>query len=95
VEGHAVERKGRRCSTLPKHLNDQANKLAKKSLIHAIAGGHMMMGDFPFEAVKLKLMGKQVCRSPWRALESDWGYRAARTLFSEKDIVRKEDVTLI
>jgi hypothetical protein len=30
VEGHAVERKGWRRPKLPKHLNDQANKLAKK-----------------------------------------------------------------
>ncbi len=73
VEGHAVERKGRRCSTLPEHLNDQADKLAKQSLIHAIPGGHVMTGDFPFEVVKFKLSGKRVCGSPWQALESDWG----------------------
>jgi hypothetical protein len=29
VEGHAVERKDWRPSTLPEHLNDKADKLAK------------------------------------------------------------------
>ena len=38
--------------------------LQKKSLIHAIAGEHVMTGDFPFELLKLKLSGKQVCGSP-------------------------------
>jgi hypothetical protein len=95
VEGHAVERKGWRCSTLPKHLNDQSNKLAKKSLIHAIAGRHVMTGNFSFEVVGLKLLGKQVCGSPRRALEFDWGYCKAQTLFLDNDIVHKEDFTII
>jgi hypothetical protein len=84
VEGHAVERKGWGCSTLPKRLNDQANKLAKKSLIHAIAGEHVMMGNFPFEVVKLKLLGKRVCRPPRRVLEYDLGILlSTNTVFGE------------
>jgi hypothetical protein len=55
-----VERKGLQRSTLPKRLNDQANKLAKVALVLAIAGGPMMEGDFPFELVKLKLLGQRV-----------------------------------
>jgi hypothetical protein len=54
-----------------------------------------MTGNFLFEVVKLKLSGKRVCVSPRRAIEYDWGYRAAQTLFSEKDIVRKKDFILI
>jgi hypothetical protein len=90
-----LKRKGWRCSALPKHLNDQADKLAKKSLIYAITGGHMMAGDFPFELVKLKLSGRLVCGLPWRVLEYDWGCCSAQTLFLEKDIVCKEVFFLI
>jgi hypothetical protein len=59
VEGHAVERKGLQGSTLPKCLNNQANKLAKVALLSAMAGGLVMEGDFPFEVVKLKLLGQR------------------------------------
>jgi hypothetical protein len=95
VEGHAVERKGRRHSLLPERLNDQADELAKRALVHAIAGRHVMTGDFPFEVVKFKLSGQQVCGSPWQALEADWGCRAAQELFYEKDIIRREDFHLV
>jgi hypothetical protein len=61
VKRHAVERKGRRQSLLPEHPNDQVDKLAKWALIHAIAGRHVMTGDFPFEVVKFKLLGQRVC----------------------------------
>jgi hypothetical protein len=45
---------------LPKRLNNQANKLAKVALLSAIAGGPMMEGDFPFEVMKIKLLGQRV-----------------------------------
>jgi hypothetical protein len=45
---------------LPERLNDQANKLAKVAVLLAIAGGPVMEGDFPFEVVKLKLLGQRV-----------------------------------
>jgi hypothetical protein len=51
-EGHAVEQKGWQGCTLPKRLNYQADKLAKCSLLSAIAGGLVMEGDFPFEVLK-------------------------------------------
>jgi hypothetical protein len=95
VEGHAVERKGRRHSSLPERLNDQADKLAKTALLSAIAGGHVITGDFPFEVVKIKISGKRVCGSPRQALESDWGYRSARELFHDKDILCKDDFHLV
>ncbi len=60
VERHAVERKGLQGSTLPEHLKDQADKLAKVALLLAIAGGPVMEGDFPFKVVKLKLLGQRV-----------------------------------
>ncbi len=55
-----VEWKGLQGSMLPKRLNNQANKLAKVTLLLAIAGGLVMEGDFPFEVVKLKLSGQRV-----------------------------------
>jgi hypothetical protein len=60
VEGHGVERKGLKGSTLLKHLNNQANKWAKVALLLVIVGGPGMEGDFPFEVVKLKLLGQRV-----------------------------------
>jgi hypothetical protein len=45
VKGHAVERKGSQGSTLPKPLNNQADKLAKVALLLAIIGGLVMEGD--------------------------------------------------
>jgi ribonuclease HI len=95
VEGHAVDRKGRRHSSLPERLNDQADRLAKAALLSAIAGGHVMTGDFPFEVVKLEISGKRVRGSPRLALDADWGYRYARKLFHEKDIVCREDFHLV
>jgi hypothetical protein len=70
VEGHAVEQKGWQGCTLPKQLNGQADKLAKCSLLSAIAGGLVMEGDFPFEVVKFKLSSKRVSGSPRQALEA-------------------------
>lgn len=95
VEGHAVERKGRSNSTLPEKMNDKADRLAKAALLLALTDGPVIQGDFPFEAVKLSLSGQRVRGSPRQALESDWGYRAARELFSSKNIVMKEDFHLV
>ncbi|KAL3826634.1 hypothetical protein ACHAXA_009075 [Cyclostephanos tholiformis] len=86
---------GWRHSSLPKRLNDQADKLAKKALLYMIAGGHVITGDFPFETVKLTLSGKRECGSPRQALKTDWGYRFARDLFHKKDILLKEDFHLV
>jgi hypothetical protein len=79
-----VERKGWSNCTLPERLNHKADKLAKRSLLSAIDGGHTMEGDFPFETVKLKLSGKRVSGSPRQALEGDWGYCATQSLFDLK-----------
>jgi hypothetical protein len=54
-----------------------------------------MEGDFHLEVVKFKLMGKQVCRSPWQALEADWGYCAVLELYDTKDTIWTEDFHLI
>ena len=54
-----------------------------------------MKGDFPFEIVKLKLSGKRVSGSPRQALEANWGYCAARSLFDPKNIIRQEDFHLV
>jgi hypothetical protein len=64
VEGHGVEQKEWQGYMLPKQLNNQADKLEKCSLLSAIAGGLVMEGDFPFEVIKFKLLGKRVSRSP-------------------------------
>jgi hypothetical protein len=77
VEGHVVERKGLQGCTLPKRLKDQADKLAKCSLLSAIAGVSVMEGDFPFEVIMFKLLGKRVSGSPQLPLEVDWGHCAA------------------
>jgi hypothetical protein len=69
VEGHAVERKGWRNSTTPVHINDQADKLAKAALLHAMAGGSAYEGDFLFKMATIKLTGKWVSSSPRQALE--------------------------
>ncbi len=90
-----MERKGRRHSLLPECLNDQADKLEKRALVHAIAGKHVMTGDFPFELVKFKLSEQRVCGLPRQALKANWGYRAARELFYKKDIIRREDFHLV
>ena len=50
-----------------------------------------MKGDFPFKIVKLKLSGKGVSGSPRQALEADWGYRTAWSLFDSKNIIRQEN----
>jgi hypothetical protein len=54
-----------------------------------------MEGDFPFEAVKFKLLGKRVSGSPWQALEADWGFCAAQEPCDTKKIIRREDFHLV
>jgi hypothetical protein len=76
-------------------MNDQADKLAKSALLHAISGGDVISGDFPFDLVNVKVSGEQVSGSPCQALEESWGYRAAQSLFSEKSIIRQEDFHLV
>jgi hypothetical protein len=95
VEGHVAEQKGWQGCTLPKRLNDQADKLAKCSLLSAIAGGSVMESDFPFEIVKFKLLGKRVSGSPRQVLEADLGYCPALELYDTKDIIWKEDFHLV
>jgi hypothetical protein len=76
-------------------MNDKADKLAKAALLLAVADGPVIEGDFPFETVKVSLAGQRVRGSLRQALESDWGYRAARDLFSSKGIVLREDFHLV
>jgi hypothetical protein len=54
-----------------------------------------MEGDFPFEVVKFKLLGKKVSGSPRQALDADWGYHAALELNDTKDIIWREDIHLV
>ncbi len=75
-------------------MNNQANTLAKKSLLHAISWGNVLQGNFPFELVKIKVSGNWVSWSPRQALKMDWGYRTVQ-LFSDKDIICKEDFRLV
>jgi hypothetical protein len=95
VEGHAVKRKGWDNCTLPEHLNDHADKLAKDSLLLAMAGSPIIDGDFPLEPVRLKMSGERVSGSPRQALEWDWGYRTARTLYAKKGIIHAKDFPLV
>jgi hypothetical protein len=91
VEGHVVKRKGWINSTLAERLNHQADILAKDSLVSAIAGGSLIRGDFPFEPIRFKLSGSRVSTSPRQSLEKDWGYRRTQLLYTEKDIIQKEN----
>jgi hypothetical protein len=93
-EGHAVKRKGRENCSLCELLNNQANGLASEALLSAM-GGPIMVGDFPFEPVRLKLSGERVCGSPCQALEWDWGYGVAQSLYLEKGIILAEDFHLV
>ncbi len=90
-----MERKGWSNCTLPECLNHKADKLAKRSLLFAIDGGHTMEGDFPFKIVTLKLSGKRVSGPPHQALEADWGYRIARSLFDLQNIIHQENFHLV
>jgi hypothetical protein len=95
VEGHAVEQKGQRFYPLPERMNNQADILAKKSLLHTIFGGNVLQGNFPFELVKIKASGNWFSGSPHQALKTDWRYRTEQSLFFDKDIICKEDFHLV
>jgi hypothetical protein len=95
VKGHAVERKGwHRCSIL-EQMNDQADKQVKSAVLHPISGGDVISSNFPFELVNVKVSGKRVSGSPCQAMEASLGYRTARSLFSEINIIRQEDFHLV
>ncbi len=95
VKGHAVESKGRHNCKLPERLNQQADLLAKDSLLAGLHGAPLIDGDFPFAPVLVKISGIRVCGSPRHALEVNWGYRMAKSLFDEKGIVCAEDFHLV
>jgi hypothetical protein len=93
VEGHAMERKGWRNSTTAKRFNNQADKLAKAALLHAIARGSAYEGDFPFD--DYKMTGKRVGGSPRQVLEEHWQYNAAKLLLVEIDHIKPENFHLV
>jgi hypothetical protein len=96
VKEHAVECKGWQNRMLPERLNNQADKLAKSALVSALAGGHTIKGNLPFELVHFSLSGNKVSGSPRLALEADWGYHPVETLYVFKDIICwKEDFHLV
>jgi hypothetical protein len=95
VEGHAVKHKQWANCTLPEHLNDAADTLAKDALLAGLNGALVMEGGFSFEPVHFKLSGKRICSSPCLALESNWGCHAAKALFTKKNILQMEDVDLV
>jgi hypothetical protein len=95
VEGHAVEQKGWHNCTLSEHLNHQANILAKGSLLAGLHGTRVIEGDFPFAPVHFKLSDVRVCGSPRLALEADWGYHTAKSLFDKKGLVRAANFHLL
>ena len=45
--------------------------------------------------VSIKLTGKRVSGSPRQALQDHWGYKAAKELFGEKNIIRPEHFYLV
>ncbi len=90
-----MEWKGWQGFTLPKWLDNQVDKLAKSSLLSAIAGRLVMERDFPFEVVKFKLLVKRVSGSPRQALEVDWGFCAAQELYDTKNVILREDFHLV
>jgi hypothetical protein len=69
--------------------------LAKDSLLAGLHGVPLIDGDVPFAPVLVKVSGIRVCSSPWRALEVDWGYPMAKSLFDKKGIVRAENFHLV
>jgi hypothetical protein len=95
VEGHAVKQKGWANCTLLEQLNDAAYSLAKDSLLSALNGAPVMEGNFLFEPVRFKLSGQRVSGPPRLALESDWGYCIAKSLFDKKNIIRADNFDLV
>ncbi len=63
-KGHVAEQKGIRQCSLPEHLNEIADKLAKRALVNAIAGGGVIYGEFPLESIKINISGVRFRSSP-------------------------------
>jgi hypothetical protein len=63
VEGHAVDQKGWHSSSLLKRINHESDALAKQSLLSALEGSDVILGDFPFELIHFELEGKQILGS--------------------------------
>ncbi len=60
----------------------------------AIAGGSIISDNVPFNPVKFNLKNNRLSGSVRHSLEADWGYRAAQTLFSDKNIIQAGDFHL-
>ena len=64
------------------------------ALMSAIAGGSIISDNVPFNPVKFNLKNNRLSGSVRHSLEADWGYCAAQTLFSDKNIIQAGDFHL-
>jgi hypothetical protein len=95
VEGHAVENRGWHQCTLAKKMNYYADELAKLALQSAISGGNIISGNYPPKPISVLISGMRVTGSPCLALEKHWGYKIARDLYSDKQIVYETNFHLV
>ncbi len=68
-------------------MNYYADELAKYALLSAILGSHVITGDYSLEPIIVLLSRTRVTGLPWLALEKHWGYKIARDLYNEKQII--------
>ncbi len=95
VEGHGVESRGWRLCILAKELNYYDDELAKRALLSAISGSHVITGDYPLEPIIVPLSGMRVTGLPQLALEKHWGYKITRDLHDEKQIIQESNFHLV
>ncbi len=95
VEGNAVESRGWRQCTLAKKLNYYANKFAELAFQSAISGSNIISGNYPLKLISVLTSGMRVMGLPCLALEKHRGYKIARDLYSNKQIVHETNFHLI
>ena len=95
VPSHQDNKKPWAKCTLKERINIKVARLAKTSLIAAIAGNEYIDSGFPGEHITASSGGRKVTGSLKKAFERSWGAKQARALYHEESILADHDFNLI
>ena len=95
VPSHQDDTKSWAQCTLKERINIKVDKLAKTSLIAAIADKEYIDSGFPGEYITVSADGRKVTGSLKTVIERHWGAKQAQQLYNEELILANSDFNLI
>ena len=95
VPSHQDDEKSWDQCTLKEKINIKVDRLAKTSLVAAIADNVYIDSGFPGEHITVSTDGRKVTGSLKKAFERYWGAKQARKLYHDESILTGYDFNLI